>query len=145
MRMLSNISLKGVFANFVGPELPDLIAGLVSLISLIGFVQFWKPKYRAEFAASLTPINSMSNDEENNSRRNSSINRNDTTAEKVQAEGSSVPGEKFQDTQIEDKNAVPCDGEAEEAPAGLLVERPNMRETLLAWSPWVIIVVVVIM
>ncbi len=41
-------------SNFVGPELPDVLAALVSLICLIVFVQFWKPRdmdaYRVSFA-----------------------------------------------------------------------------------------------
>jgi lactate permease len=40
-------------SNFIGPELPDVLASLVSLICLIVFVQFWKPRdieqYRAQF------------------------------------------------------------------------------------------------
>ncbi len=42
-------------SNFVGPELPDVLASLVSLICVIGFVQIWKPRdidqYRAHFAS----------------------------------------------------------------------------------------------
>jgi L-lactate transport len=40
-------------SNFVGPELPDVLASLVSLICVIVFVQFWRPRdledYRATF------------------------------------------------------------------------------------------------
>lgn len=121
-----------------------MIAGLVSLISLVGFVQFWKPKYRAEFAASLTPVKSSTDDEESNSRR-SSIIQNGATAEKSQTEGSSAPTEKVEDTQIEDRNNLTTNGESKKEASASLVVRPNVRETLLAWSPWVIIVVVVIM
>ena len=43
-----------VVSNFLGPELPDVLASLVSLICVIGFVQVWKPRdieqYRAQFA-----------------------------------------------------------------------------------------------
>ncbi len=43
-----------VVSNFIGPQLPDVLAALVSLICLIAFVQFWKPRdieeYRAHFA-----------------------------------------------------------------------------------------------
>jgi lactate permease len=31
-------------SNFVGPELPDVLAALVSLICVIAFVQVWKPR-----------------------------------------------------------------------------------------------------
>ena len=42
-------------SNFIGPELPDVLASLVSLICVILFVQVYKPsdseQYRAQFAA----------------------------------------------------------------------------------------------
>jgi lactate permease len=31
-------------SNFLGPMLPDVIAGLVSIVSLLLFLRFWKPK-----------------------------------------------------------------------------------------------------
>lgn len=41
-------------SNFIGPELPDVLASLVSLVCVITFVQFWQPRdidtYRAHFA-----------------------------------------------------------------------------------------------
>jgi len=41
-------------SNFLGPQLPDVLASLVSLLCVIGFVQVWKPRdleqYRAQFA-----------------------------------------------------------------------------------------------
>jgi len=41
-------------SNFVSIQLPDVLASLVSLICVIGFVQFWRPRdiesYRATFA-----------------------------------------------------------------------------------------------
>jgi lactate permease len=43
-------------SNFVGPQLPDVLASLVSLLCVIGFVQVWKPRdveqYRVHFAES---------------------------------------------------------------------------------------------
>ncbi len=43
-----------VVSNFLGPQLPDVLASLVSLLCVIGFVQVWKPRdieqYRAHFA-----------------------------------------------------------------------------------------------
>lgn len=40
-------------SNFIGPELPDVLASLVSLLCVIAFVQVWKPRdieqYRAQF------------------------------------------------------------------------------------------------
>jgi L-lactate transport len=57
-------------SNFVGPELPDVLASLVSLICVILFVQVWKPRdseqYRASFAggsATMTTVNAPSIEE----------------------------------------------------------------------------------
>ncbi|WP_090639735.1 L-lactate permease [Neobacillus massiliamazoniensis] len=38
-------------SNFLGPELPDIISSLVSLISLAVFLKFWKPKTIFRFSA----------------------------------------------------------------------------------------------
>ena len=38
-----------VVSNFIGPQLPDVLAALVSLISTIAFVQFWKPRDMEEY------------------------------------------------------------------------------------------------
>ncbi|GAC1627905.1 MAG: lactate permease LctP family transporter [Chloroflexota bacterium] len=38
-------------SNFIGPELPDVLAALVSLIAVVAFVQVWKPSDIAEYAA----------------------------------------------------------------------------------------------
>lgn len=56
-------------SNFIGPELPDVLASLVSLIFIILFVQVYKPRdseeYRAQFAdESASAINAPSIDEE---------------------------------------------------------------------------------
>lgn len=56
-------------SNFIGPELPDVLASLVSLICVILFVQVYKPsdseQYRAQFAdVSATRVNASSIDEE---------------------------------------------------------------------------------
>lgn len=49
-------------SNFVGPELPDVLASLVSLICVISFVQFWQPRdietYRAHFVLDVPDITS---------------------------------------------------------------------------------------
>jgi len=41
---ISFASLQWFSSNFLGPELPDIIAGLGSIICLIIFLKFWKPK-----------------------------------------------------------------------------------------------------
>ncbi len=44
-------------SNFVGPELPDVLAALVSLICVILFVQVWKPRDVDEYRATFAPSN----------------------------------------------------------------------------------------
>lgn len=88
---------QALFANLVGPELPDLMAGLISLLVIILFVQYWKPPYRPEYEATISShlANNKKLDEE-------SINSN------VQ-------------------NVL------------------SLKDSILAWCPWIIIVIVVIM
>ncbi len=97
-----------VVANFIGPQLPDVLASLVSLTCVIGFVQVWKPRdmeqYRAQFA----------------------------------------------DTRLSIEAATPIDEKGipipVSAPADAPVEggKPSVTEALLAWTPWVLVSVVVI-
>jgi L-lactate transport len=51
---LSFALMQFIISNFVGPELPDVLASLFSLICVILFVQIWKPRdidaYSANFA-----------------------------------------------------------------------------------------------
>jgi lactate permease len=88
---------QAIFANLVGPELPDLMAGLVSLLCIILFVQHWKPPYRVEYEA----------------------NMNFHFADGKKSDVESVISER-QDTL-------------------------SFKEAALAWCPWIIIIVVVIM
>lgn len=129
----------------VGPELPDLIAGLVSLIALVGFVQFWKPKYRPEFEAVLVPIKNDTPDEENVSHKSSSINEQNDSFEKDRTKAV----ESKDATQVETEDGELQGSEAANKndiiPIRAVVVKPNAREILLAWSPWVLIVCVVIM
>ncbi len=92
-------------SNFVGPELPDVLASLVSLICVIVFVQFWKPRdmeeYKAQFA----------------------------TDANVGVTNPTAIGEK--DVPV----PVGSGGGG----------KPTTNETLLAWLPWVLVSVVVIL
>ncbi|KAI8055564.1 lactate permease [Gilbertella persicaria] len=124
---LSFAVIQAIFANLVGPELPDLIAGLVSLISIIAFVQFWKPKYRPEYHARLIATNPQAEDEENNVDRDS-IHHTEEVSEKKNKQHDA--GE----TVTHDENVT----------SRLEVEKPTLWEAMLGWSPWLIIVVVVI-
>lgn len=129
----------------VGPELPDLIAGLASLISLIAFVQFWKPKYRPEYEAVMVPTKREMSDEESVSHKSSSVNEQDDSLGKNQTEGA----EKNNATRVEAKDGEShvSEGSKEKniTPIGIAIVKPNAREIMLAWSPWVLIVCVVIM
>lgn len=52
--LVSGISfafLQYVSSNFLGPALPDVIAGLGSIVCLMAFLRFWKPKTIWRFAS----------------------------------------------------------------------------------------------
>nr|BBH92888.1 L-lactate permease [Thermogemmatispora argillosa] len=87
-------------SNFIGPELPDVLASLVSLLCVILFVQVWKPRDTAEYMAAFA--NASSGPRGGNSE-----------------EGAAATSQ----------------------PAG---ERPTLGQTLLAWLPWLLVSVVVI-
>lgn len=56
--LISGISfafLQYFSSNFLGPALPDVIAGLGSIICLMGFLRFWKPKTVWRFANEPAP------------------------------------------------------------------------------------------
>ncbi|MDB5158363.1 MAG: lactate permease, partial [Mucilaginibacter sp.] len=48
--------LQFVTSNFVGPALPDIIAGIGSIISLVIFLRFWKPKTIWRFKNERSPL-----------------------------------------------------------------------------------------
>ncbi|KAI8885399.1 lactate permease [Backusella circina FSU 941] len=105
---------QAIFANLVGPELPDLIAGLISLLGVIIFVQYWKPPFRPEYE---TPVNNVLSEHPHSSTtlvNESSINNGENND--------------IENTKTPDK----------------IIEKPTIKEAMLAWSPWVIIVVIVI-
>jgi lactate permease len=52
---LSFAFLQYFSSNFIGPNLPDVIAGIGSIISLIVFLKFWKPKEIWRFANEAPP------------------------------------------------------------------------------------------
>ncbi|GLV58827.1 glycolate permease GlcA [Dictyobacter sp. S3.2.2.5] len=65
---LSFALMQFTISNFVGPELPDVLASLFSLICVILFVQVWKPRdieqYRATFAPVVRGIDTGGNEVE---------------------------------------------------------------------------------
>lgn len=123
----------------MGPELPDLIAGLVSLISLIAFVQFWKPKYRPEYHAKLIGADRTRTDEESH-HIGSTHSSTESKEEKQQIED---VNDQTEGSIQSNKHTVTHHENTEDRPS-MEVQKPNLRETLLAWSPWTIIVIVVI-
>lgn len=57
--LVSGISfafLQWFSSNFLGPALPDVIAGIGSIVSLVVFLKFWKPKKIWRFADEVTPV-----------------------------------------------------------------------------------------
>ncbi|KAI8338849.1 lactate permease [Blakeslea trispora] len=133
---LSFAVVQAIFANLVGPELPDLIAGLASLISIIGFVQFWKPKCRSEFLATLEPANRQNADEERNLDNTSSLNNHVETESKTEGLSNDKVAQRQTEKTVTHNENMP--------PSKLQVEKLSWWETFLGWSPWLIIVVVVI-
>ncbi len=105
-------------SNFIGPELPDVLAALVSLICVILFVQVWKPRdveeYRVNFATAATAPGTT---------------------------GSSAIGEQGVPVSAE-ADAVTADPAATDPATN--EGRPNAGETVRAWLPWVIVSLVVI-
>ena len=91
-------------SNFVGPELPDVLAALVSLICVILFVQVWKPRDVEEYRATFAPATAT-------------------------ATGTSA---------VDERN-VPVPTETID-----IVGKPNSNETILAWLPWLLVSVIVI-
>ncbi len=97
-----------VVSNFVSYQLPDVLASLVSLICVIGFVQVWRPRdieqYRAQFEGTRFSTEAP-------------------TA--IDEEGVPVPVPGSPDPPTERG-------------------KPNVREAILAWTPWVLVSAVVI-
>ncbi|KAH8549432.1 lactate permease, partial [Umbelopsis sp. PMI_123] len=110
---------QAIFANLVGPELPDLIAGLVSLISIIGFVQWWKPPYNEKYVATMVEHAGQSGSD-----------KESATDEKEDSP--------------EHANATEIERDRQVAPANAAVEKPTLYEAVFAWLPWLLIVVIVI-
>ncbi|GER83384.1 MAG: L-lactate permease [Thermogemmatispora sp.] len=50
-------------SNFIGPELPDVLASLVSLLCVILFVQIWQPRDTAEYMAAFANASSSASGE----------------------------------------------------------------------------------
>ncbi|SAL98245.1 hypothetical protein [Absidia glauca] len=146
---LSFSVVQAIFANLVGPELPDLIAGVVSLVALIVFVQFWKPPHRPEFEAKLF-VDSPNKDEEapapteeNKSATQSDNNDKDEKVhmETIDQDGLDRTASNHSSTKTEDQSqTTPA---KQPIPLATLTKTTWM-EAAIAWSPWLLIVVIVI-
>ena len=152
--------IQCLFSNLVGPELPDLLSGLVSLVVAVIFVQFWKPKYREEFEAHFiaNPATGTAQQDNksqeiqeakdtNNSSRSSiaSGKQEQNTADRLsKTEATCV--EDIDHASQRDPNVDPDEesGELSKPPVTIKLSKPTVYETIIAWSPWVIIVVMVI-
>ncbi|CAO3579480.1 unnamed protein product [Absidia cylindrospora] len=153
---LSFAVTQGIFANLVGPELPDLIAGLVALFSLIIFVQFWKPPYRPEFEAHVH-MQTPNKDEEAPSTTSATAPGNELDSSLPKYASSSDDG-KIQLETIDQKEEQQTTGNsihsnqdstkeaqiADPSEKSITLKKTTWLEAAVAWSPWLIIVVVVI-
>ncbi|KAI8144896.1 lactate permease [Fennellomyces sp. T-0311] len=151
---LSFAITQGIFANLVGPELPDLLSGLVSMFSIIIFVQFWKPKYREEYKAVLVANpatgggteskteHDVVNNVDNSSPRSSISNASQSNSRaKPQTTFVEDTTEQHRDPNVDADEEM---GELSKPPTTAELAKPTLYETILAWSPWFIIVVIVI-
>ncbi|CAO0792467.1 unnamed protein product [Mucor circinelloides] len=142
--------IQAVFANWVGPELPDVIAGLVSLISVIGFVQYWKPPYRPEYEANMNFL--LANDRPiiATTIDNGSEHTDDPASPKkgkmmvehqeyTMSSSSSVNAPARKD----DNTCYPNGTESHTRDATGSIEKLSWKETVLAWAPWITVVIVV--
>jgi lactate permease len=122
--------VQAIFANPVGPELPDLIAGLFSLLSVIAFVQYWELLYRPKYDANLDfllftedQLAVLSDESINNKNNNLFSNEKHNTVEKEAIENNSS-------LDTENRSNIVRDDTSQDE-----VERLAWKETLLAWSP----------
>lgn len=114
-------------SNFVGPELPDVLAALVSLICTVAFVQVYKPsdteQYRAHFMDSaVAPSGTMG------------------------SPGGPVPAGALAATRASEQPGGPAMAVAGGATATTTEAdlRPNATQTIQAWLPWLLVSAVVI-
>lgn len=150
---LSFAVIQAIFSNLVGPELPDLIAGLVSLLSVIIFVQYWKPKYRPEYALTFRASHGRVDDEEAANVRSAARLQAESSNNGANSIRSAADGnEKMEVSHDQDENSDASGSKQEQeivdptavVPISELV-KPTWLEAVVAWSPWVLIIVVVIM
>lgn len=193
---LSFSVIQGIFANLVGPELPDLLSGLVSMLTIIVFVRFWKPPFREEYRAMMvadpdatpagTAAAAATTDNEQATTttppKKTLLDRaqfwkkteaNDivvtTISRTEQAPKRSLlstlqfwrkPAQDDTSSTAQSNINMPNDHddmrdpnrdmdeemgvEVPSKPVSTAVVKPTLYETMLAWSPWILIVILVI-
>jgi L-lactate permease len=113
-----------VVSNFVGPQLPDILASLISLICVILFVRVWQPpdldQYRARFPTPVAPAGARA-----------------TPAAAPAPAGPTATARTEARTPIGEQN-IPAPTATGVGPA------PTAGEAVLAWLPWVLVSLVVI-
>jgi len=107
-------------SNFVGPELPDVLAALVSLVCLIAFVQVWKPSDMDQYRAEIPGLGAAA-----------------VATSSSQASSQSFTPER--PTPIGERN-IPIPAPANSLAGGA----PTRAESILGFLPWVMVSVVVI-
>jgi lactate permease len=114
-----------VVSNFVGPQLPDILASLISLICVILFVRVWQPpdleQYRARFPTPAAPTGARA------APATAPAPAGPTATVRTEAR-----------TPIGEQNIPAPTAAAGVGPA------PTAGEAVLAWLPWVLVSLVVI-
>jgi lactate permease len=114
-----------VVSNFVGPQLPDILASLISLICVILFVRIWQPpdleQYRARFPTPAAPAG-------------------------ARAAPAGVPAPTGPAATVLTEARTPIGEQKIPAPsvAAVVGGAPTAGEAVLAWLPWVLVSLIVI-
>ncbi len=113
-------------SNFVGPELPDVLAALVSLILTIAFVQVYKPSDTEQYRAHFQEVGGASG--------------------AMGSHGGPVPAGALAATRADAASggASLAMASGGTALASESEARPNFGQAIQAWLPWVLVSVVVI-
>ncbi|GCE19652.1 L-lactate permease [Dictyobacter kobayashii] len=111
---LSFALMQFTVSNFVGPELPDVLASLFSLICVILFVQVWKPRDMELYRATFAPV----------------VERTTVSGNAAVLEAGSARVESGDDQAASETSSNP--------------QKPNLGEAILAWLPWLLVSVIVI-
>ncbi|MFL5657189.1 MAG: L-lactate permease [Ktedonobacteraceae bacterium] len=123
-------------SNVFGPELPDVLAALISLICVIAFVQVWKPRDIEQYSANFATASGAA-------AVGTRASREDILATPG---ASSVPPTSNVPNVVERVNAPDIGEEGIPVPANVPGGggRPSSSEAVLAWLPWVLVSAVVI-